>query len=218
MTEKDAGSKTREAVEAELDALYDAYQVDTIIDNSGFVILNGDTDLDAEDVRKHYCSHEAPDMEAEAESGAIEAVFVDYRDALPRTKKHYPLGAAGRAWRARRTHDRRPPNPSHGKTMIERLSHDWKAGLTATPAPKENDIFAESQGDAEDTVFDEAGILNFPDEVDFERILQEKLEDAAKEGCSDLERLEAILRRRRGAFATKFSECRISKLTVVMTM
>ena len=49
--------------------------------------------------------------------------------------------------------------------------------------------------------------------MDFERILQEKLEDAAEEGCWDLERLETILRCRRGALATKFSECRISKLT-----
>ena len=49
--------------------------------------------------------------------------------------------------------------------------------------------------------------------MDFEKILQEKLKDAVQEGCEDLERLEEILRRRRGAFATKFSECRISKLT-----
>ena len=120
------------------------WSCDTIIDKSGFVILNGDTELDAEDVRAHYGSHEAQDMEADTETGAIGAVFVDYRDALPRTKKHYHLGAAGRAWRASRIHDRRPPNPSHGKTLIEKFSHEWKAGLAATPAPKESDIIAES--------------------------------------------------------------------------
>ena len=213
---KQAGEKSHEMAEAALNDLYDAYQVEEVLDECGFVLLNGDTDLQGEDVQSLYCTNEALDMEVCTGDEASGAVFVDYRNDLPRTKKHYPLGAAGRAWRARPIRMRRGAARKQEQSLLEHLEQTWKAGVataTAAAEPQENEIIAESRGDAEDTVFKEEGVLNFPDEVDFEKILQEKLKDAVQEGCEDLERLEEILRRRRGAFATKFSECRISKLT-----
>lgn len=80
-------------------------------------------------------------------------------------------------------------------------------GKTVNIEPNVSDL------DASDP-FEEPGIGESPDdEEDFETALKHELEQANRSGCKDLGRLERILRKWKGIFATKFEECEISKLS-----
>ncbi|MFK7809295.1 MAG: hypothetical protein AB8F74_15935 [Saprospiraceae bacterium] len=132
----------------------------------GFVIING-IDKDQEDVRgllgKVVDRGKATIVENTKEVKVPVVGGRDYRDALPRTNKHYPLGPTEKKWRS------------------------YKANLLRT-----GDIIAEGKEEG-DTTFTEEGLFDNPDEIDFESSLKTALAKAMANGCTQVEKLEQIL-------------------------
>ena len=73
----------------------------------------------------------------------------------------------------------------------------------------------ENDGAIQDFVFEEQGILDPPEPVSVDDYIEKNLREAAHSGCTKLDKLRDILRRRRDVFAVNFEECSISDLSPI---
>lgn len=82
----------------------------------------------------------------------------------------------------------------------------------AKGASFENKKYLQNDGVEVDFEFDEIGILEEPDTIDFRNSRDAILEEAKSHGCLQVERLKSILDETQEIFAMNFEDCRISKM------
>ncbi len=160
--------------------------------NGGFVLLNGDCDYKTEELKALYGNFRAKETIQEKGTNFVLNPLADYRDKLPRTKKHYSL-----------------PKEEYVRRKFRR-----DRSYTASSVKFQNgDVIAENDPQHEDATFSETGILEVPDKINFEAELEVALEEAKAKGCGDIDRLREILVKHKNIFAFNFDDCEISKLT-----
>ena len=210
-----------------------------VASTSGFVIVNGEENLEdiiAGDPEVARAMKSCPFIPASEfarrrEKALRSAVSWSVSEAptaraYTRTRKHYSLGRLGKLAKRVRLLKRRQisevverlerhrasqvvPEWTEHRSICPKVLQAHSAGINAPfELPLEND------GAETDFEFDEQGELEEPEVVrDFEFYLQKALADARSAGCTDVARLERIIRRFRKVFAVDFEECSISKLT-----
>jgi len=76
----------------------------------------------------------------------------------------------------------------------------------------ENKSYFENEGMEADFEFEEIGILEEPEHIDFNTKRVAILEDAKERGCKNLDLLESLLHETQETFALVFADCRISDM------
>lgn len=188
--------KTKVITEKQANQVLQYLDFDDKDTKEGFVIVN--ENIDEEEKEKMYGKSEI----------LASSKYVDYRDTKKRTKKHYALGAQGIEERVKQAHKR-------VDTAMERFKEkDKNAELIAKAFDLEpGEVIARNEGDIPSEELMDEGVLDTPEELNFEQALKKALDNAAVNGCTSLKRLEAILRKHEKIFAFKFEDCKISKVT-----